>query len=217
MSGAWPNSGMRDRVAVKPPRNDHLEAMTIYNWLIVALWLIFIACWAVMAMGAKRTVGLRFWGREIGLRLGVLVLIVLALRIPAVRHVLHDARGHAAGISPLLGLGGVVLCALGIAFAIYARVHLGRNWGMPMTRKENPELVSSGPYAYVRHPIYTGILVAVFGSAIGTSPFWLIPFALLGIYFVYSARSEEKLMLEQFPEQYPQYMRRTKMLVPFVL
>ena len=191
--------------------------MTIYSWLIVALWLIFIACWAVMAMGAKRTVGLRFWGREIGLRLGVLVLIVLALRIPAVRHVVQDARGHAAGISPLLGLGGVVLCALGIAFAIYARVHLGRNWGMPMTRKENPELVSSGPYAYVRHPIYTGILVAVFGSAIGTSPFWLIPFALLGIYFVYSARSEEKLMLEQFPEQYPQYMRRTKMLVPFVL
>ena len=63
--------------------------MTIYNWLIVALWLIFIAYWAVMAMGAKRTIGARFWGREIGLRLGVLVLIVLALRIPAVRHALQ--------------------------------------------------------------------------------------------------------------------------------
>jgi protein-S-isoprenylcysteine O-methyltransferase Ste14 len=88
---------------------------------------------------------------------------------------------------------------------------------MPMTRKERPELVTSGPYAYVRHPIYTGILVAVFGSAIGTSPFWLIPFVLLGIYFVYGARREEKLMMEQFPEQYPQYMSRTKMLVPFVL
>jgi protein-S-isoprenylcysteine O-methyltransferase Ste14 len=208
---------MRDHVAAKSRRNDHLEAMSIYSWLIAALWLIFIACWAVMAMGAKRTVGARFWLPQIGLRLGVLVLIVLALRIPAVRHVLHDARAHAAGVSPLLGLGGVMLCALGIAFAIYARVHLGRNWGLPMTRKENPELVTSGPYAYVRHPIYAGILVAVFGSAIGTSPFWLIPFVLLGIYFVYSARREEKLMLEQFPEQYPQYMRRTKMLVPFVL
>jgi protein-S-isoprenylcysteine O-methyltransferase Ste14 len=191
--------------------------MTIYNWLIVALWLIFIAYWAVMAMGAKRTIGARFWGREIGLRLGVLALIVLALRIPAVRHVVQDARKQATDISPLLGLSGVVLCALGIAFAIYARTHLGRNWGMPMTRKERPELVTSGPYAYVRHPIYTGILVAVFGSAIGTSPFWLIPFVLLGIYFVYSARREEKLMLEQFPEQYPQYMSRTKMLVPCVL
>ncbi|HEY2183379.1 MAG TPA: methyltransferase, partial [Xanthobacteraceae bacterium] len=149
--------------------------MTIYNWLIVALWLVFIACWAVMAMRAKRTIGARFLVREIGLRLGVIALIVMALRIPTVRHALQDARGHAAGISPLLGLGGVVLCALGIAFAIYARAHLGRNWGMPMTRKERPELVTSGPYAYVRHPIYTGILVAVFGSAIGTSPFWLIP------------------------------------------
>jgi protein-S-isoprenylcysteine O-methyltransferase Ste14 len=191
--------------------------MAIYNWLIVALWLIFIAYWAVMAVRAKRTVGARFRVREIGLRLGVIALIVVALRIPALRHALQGACGHAAGISPLLGLGGVVLCAAGIAFAIYARAHLGRNWGMPMTRKENPELVTSGPYAYVRHPIYTGILVAVFGSAIGTSPFGLIPFGLLGIYFVYSARREEKLMMEQFPEQYPQYMSRTKMLVPFVL
>jgi protein-S-isoprenylcysteine O-methyltransferase Ste14 len=190
--------------------------MTIYNWLIVALWLIFIAYWAVMAMGAKRTVGARFWGREIGLRLGVIVLIVLALRIPAVRHALQGARAHAAGISPLLGLGGVALCALGIAFAIYARSHLGQNWGMPMARKESPELITSGPYAAVRHPIYTGIFIAMLGSAIGTSPFWLIPLALFGIYFVYSARKEEKLMLAQFPQQYPQYMSRTKMFVPLV-
>jgi protein-S-isoprenylcysteine O-methyltransferase Ste14 len=190
--------------------------MTIYNWLIVALWLIFIAYWAVMAMGAKRTVGARFWGREIGLRLGVIVLIVLALRIPAVRHALQGARAHAAGISPLLGLGGVALCALGIAFAIYARSHLGRNWGMPMARKESPELITSGPYAAVRHPIYTGIFIAMLGSAIGTSPFWLIPLVLFGIYFVYSARKEEKLMMAQFPQQYPQYMSRTKMFVPLV-
>jgi protein-S-isoprenylcysteine O-methyltransferase Ste14 len=191
--------------------------MTIYNWLIVALWLIFIAYWAVMAMGAKRTVGARFRIREIGWRLGVIVLIVLALRIPAVRHALQGARAHAAGISPLMGLGGGVLCALGIAFAIYARVHLGRNWGMPMARKESPELVTSGPYAFVRHPIYTGMLTAMLGSAFGESPLWLVPLVLFGIYFVYSARNEEKLMLQQFPEQYREYMSRTKMLVPFVL
>jgi protein-S-isoprenylcysteine O-methyltransferase Ste14 len=191
--------------------------MTIYDWLIAALWLVFVAYWSVMAMGAKRTIRAHFWVREIGLRLGAIVLVVLALRIPGVRLALQDARAHAAGSSPLMGLGGVVLCALGIAFAIFARVHLGRNWGMPMTLKENPELVTSGPYAYVRHPIYTGILIAALGSAIGTSPFWLIPLALLGFYFVYSARREEKLMMEQFPKQYPQYMSRTKMLVPFVL
>jgi protein-S-isoprenylcysteine O-methyltransferase Ste14 len=112
---------------------------------------------------------------------------------------------------------GVALCAFGIGLAIWARAHLGRNWGMPMARMESPELVTSGPYAFVRHPIYTGMLTAMLGSTFGESPLWLVPLVLFGIYFVYSARNEEKLMLEQFPEQYPEYMSRTKMLVPFVL
>jgi protein-S-isoprenylcysteine O-methyltransferase Ste14 len=88
---------------------------------------------------------------------------------------------------------------------------------MPMSRKENPELVSTGPYALVRHPIYTGILLAMLGSTIGQSIFWLLPFILFGAYFIYSARREEKLLTEQFPEQYPAYMHKTKMLVPFLL
>ncbi len=191
--------------------------MTIYNWLIVALWLIFIAYWAIMGARAKRTIGARFWGREAGLRVAVVVLVLLALRLPVVRHALRNMRAYAAAASPLMGLIGVVLCAFGVGLAIWARSHLGRNWGMPMTRKENPELVTSGPYAYVRHPIYTGMLIAALGTAISISPFWLIPLVLLGVYFVYSARREEKLMMEQFPGQYPQYMSRTKMLVPFVL
>jgi protein-S-isoprenylcysteine O-methyltransferase Ste14 len=191
--------------------------MTIYNWLVAALWLIFVAYWAVMGMRAKRTIGARFWRTEAGLRVAVVVLILLALRLPAVRHALRNTQAHAAAASPLLGLIGVALCAFGIGLAIWARCHLGRNWGMPMARKESPELITSGPYAAVRHPIYTGIFIAMLGSAIAVSPFWVIPLALFGIYFVYSARKEEKLMLAQFPQQYPQYMSRTKMLVPFVL
>jgi protein-S-isoprenylcysteine O-methyltransferase Ste14 len=191
--------------------------MTIYIRLIAALWLIFIVYWAAMAVGAKKNIGAHFWSREIGLRVGVIVLILLALRLPVFREAMRNALAYAASTSVLMGAIGVVLCALGIGLAIWARAYLGRNWGMPMSRKENPELVTTGPYAYVRHPIYTGILIATLGSAIGTSPFWLIPFVLLGIYFLYSARKEEKLMMEQFPEQYPQYMSRTKMLVPFVL
>jgi protein-S-isoprenylcysteine O-methyltransferase Ste14 len=61
------------------------------------------------------------------------------------------------------------------------------------------------------------MLIAMLGSAIGESPFWSLPLVLFGIYFVYSARREEKLMMEQFPEQYRAYMKRTKMLVPFIL
>jgi protein-S-isoprenylcysteine O-methyltransferase Ste14 len=190
--------------------------MTIYNRLIVAFWFIFIACWAFMAVGTKRSIGARFCWRE-GLHVGLIALVVLALRLPVLRHALRNARAYAASSSMFMGLIGTVLCALGIGLAIWARVYLGRNWGMPMSRKENPELVTSGPYAYVRHPIYTGMLIAMLGSAIGESAFWLIPLILFGLYFVHSARIEEKLMIEQFPEQYSRYMQRTKMLFPFIL
>ncbi len=119
------------------------------------------------------------------------------------------------GLAP--ALGGAALCVLGMAFAIWARIYLGRNWGMPMSRKEDPYLVTGGPYAYVRHPIYGGLLIAMLGSSIGGMIVWSIPLLLCVVYFVYSARTEEKLMREQFPEQYPAYMKRTKMFVPFVI
>ena len=187
--------------------------MTISNWLIAALWLIFVAYWAVMGVGAKRTIDARFRRKQVGLLVAVIVLVVFALHFPVFR---HDALNTVSG-GTLTAAIGVLLCALGIGLAIWARAHLGRNWGMPMARKESPELVTSGPYASVRHPIYTGMLTAMLGSAFGESPLWLVPLVLFGIYFVYSARNEEKLMLQQFPEQYPEYMSRTKMLVPFVL
>ena len=191
--------------------------MTVCSSLFAALWLIFVAYWAVMAVGAKKNIGARFWSRQVGLRVGVIVFILLALRLPVFRQALRNTLAYAASSSAFMGAVGVMLCALGIGLAVWARAYLGRNWGMPMSRKENPELVTSGPYAYVRHPIYTGMLIAMLGSAIGESPFWSLPLVLFGIYFVYSARREEKLMMEQFPEQYPEYMSRTKMLVPFIL
>jgi protein-S-isoprenylcysteine O-methyltransferase Ste14 len=77
--------------------------------------------------------------------------------------------------------------------------------------------VTSGPYRLVRHPIYSGILVAGLGTAVALSWLWLAVFALAGIYFVYSASVEERYLAEQFPQQYPAYRRSTKMLVPFVL
>jgi protein-S-isoprenylcysteine O-methyltransferase Ste14 len=88
---------------------------------------------------------------------------------------------------------------------------------MPRAIKENPELVTSGPYRYVRHPIYTGVLLALLGSTLVAGPWWLIVFVIACIYFFYSAKQEEKRMLAAFPDTYPAYMQRTKMLVPFVL
>ncbi len=87
---------------------------------------------------------------------------------------------------------------------------------MPQSVKENPELVTSGPYAYIRHPIYTGVLVAMIGTALVTSMLWLLIFVVTGGYFIYSALEEEKLMLKTFPDSYPAYKARSKMLIPFI-
>jgi protein-S-isoprenylcysteine O-methyltransferase Ste14 len=85
---------------------------------------------------------------------------------------------------------------------------------MPMSRKEQPELVTSGPYATIRHPIYTGLILAMLGSAIGVNIFWAVMLVPVGVYFIYSARREEAIILQLFPEQYAAYMGRTGMLVP---
>ncbi|HSZ49777.1 MAG TPA: isoprenylcysteine carboxylmethyltransferase family protein [Streptosporangiaceae bacterium] len=113
-----------------------------------------------------------------------------------------------------MGLG---LFLLGLAVAVWARIYLGGNWGMPMTRKDNPELVTTGPYHLIRHPIYSGILLAMIGTAIAVSVYWLIAAVVIGGYFIYSATVEERYMAERFPDTYPGYKRSTKMLVPFLL
>jgi protein-S-isoprenylcysteine O-methyltransferase Ste14 len=189
--------------------------MTIYRWLIVALWLGLIAYWAVAAMGAKRSLGPHRTWKEIGLRLIVVALVLIVLAVPPVRQAFRELQSYQAR-SVVLGVAGVVLCVAGVGLAVLGRLYLGRNWGMPGSRKENPELVTSGPYQYVRHPIYGGIMLAMLGTAIGASAFWIVPLILFSGYFVYSAHREEKIMIAQFPQQYPAYMRRTTMLLPLV-
>jgi protein-S-isoprenylcysteine O-methyltransferase Ste14 len=112
---------------------------------------------------------------------------------------------------------GLVLFLAGLGLAVWARIYLGRNWGMPMTRKDEPELVTSGPYRFVRHPIYSGLFLAILGTTLATNLYWLIALAALGVYFVYSARVEERLMTASFPGVYPEYQARTRMLIPFLL
>jgi protein-S-isoprenylcysteine O-methyltransferase Ste14 len=189
--------------------------MSVYARLIGALWFFLAAYWAIAAVRAKRAVGRPSWRGHMGVRLGLAALLVLALRVPVVRDAFRHARVPLA-VSGLAGAIGVACCALGIGLAVWARVHLGRNWGMPMSRKQDPQLVTSGPYAFVRHPIYTGIILAMLGSAIAVNPFWLIPLIAIAIYFVVSARREEAYLITQFHDEYRAYMKRTKMLLPFV-
>jgi len=77
-------------------------------------------------------------------------------------------------------------------------------------------LVTTGPYSSVRHPIYSGIILAMIGTTIAVSVYWLVAVALLGAYFLYSAIVEERSMARLFPDSYPEYKRSTKMLIPFI-
>jgi protein-S-isoprenylcysteine O-methyltransferase Ste14 len=88
---------------------------------------------------------------------------------------------------------------------------------MPMSVKRDPELVTSGPYRFIRHPIYSGILLAVLGSVLANGLYWLIILIAIGVYFIFAAREEENLMNRQFPKTYPPYVAKTKMLIPFIL
>jgi protein-S-isoprenylcysteine O-methyltransferase Ste14 len=171
-------------------------------------WAAFWLYWLIAAFSMKR--GRVTWSRELRIRALVFVVVVVLYRLGVFRH-------HRVNSDPWLAGLGLVLFALGLGFAIWARVHIGRNWGTPMTQKVEPELVTSGPYRFVRHPIYSGILVAGVGTAVALSWFWLAAVGVAGIYFVYSATVEERYLTQQFPDAYPAYRRSTKMLVPFVL
>ena len=143
--------------------------------------------------------------------LRALLAVVVVLLFSVVHAGSLDVHGT------VLPVVGIALMACGFGFAIWARIHLGRNWGMPMTVKEEPELVTSGPYRLVRHPIYTGLLTAVVGTALAVNLFALVAGAALGVFFVYSATVEERNLGAAFPRVYQAYRARTKMLIPFVL
>ena len=172
--------------------------------VVSALWIAFGLYWLIAASGAKQG------SRRMAFPPGLLVLVaVILLRV-------FRPDGLVVHSVPLQVLG-LILLLVGMGLAVWARIYLGRNWGMPMTRKAEPELVTSGPYHFVRHPIYSGLLLAILGTALATEVYWLIALPVMGAYFIYSATVEERLMTTAFPADYPSYKKYTKMLVPFLL
>jgi protein-S-isoprenylcysteine O-methyltransferase Ste14 len=183
---------------------------------IIAIgWTVFWAYWLISALGAKqiaRRGGVRaqWTGRAAAAIVVGMLVLGAGYRLPGAGPVHPDSAALVSGLS--LFCGGLALC-------IWARLHLGRNWGMPMSDVAGAKLVTTGPYRFIRHPIYTGLLVAVSGTMlVNAQDFKWLPFLLVSLVFVIiSARSEEKLMLAKFDGAYEDYRRRTKMLVPFVL
>jgi len=134
-------------------------------------WAAFWIYWLVAAFSMKR--GRLPWSRELRIRAVIVVLAILLIRLGAFRN-------HGLNSDPWRAGPGLALFAIGLGFAIWARVHIGRNWGTPMSQKDDPELVTSGPYRLVRHPIYSGVLAAGVGTAVALSWAWLIAVAWPG-------------------------------------
>jgi protein-S-isoprenylcysteine O-methyltransferase Ste14 len=183
--------------------------MSAVRSFIYAAWAVFWLYWLVSAVGVKKGSSSRLLRARL-IALPIVVLVGLAIRHVKVS---HSLTVH----SPALEAVGVVVFVCGLGLAVWARVHLGRNWGMPMTEKADPELVTSGPYHWVRNPIYTGILLGLLGTALAINLYLLIAVVAALGYFVYSATVEERRLAATFPDTYPAYRAHTKMLIPFVL
>jgi protein-S-isoprenylcysteine O-methyltransferase Ste14 len=190
----------------------HRDAL-LYRQLMWLLWSAWALFWVLSAAGSKTTKR-----RE---SLGSRLAHVVPLTVGFVLIVWHDV--------PWAWLGerlwprsftaywlGVALLAAGLGFTVWARVHLGRNWSGSVTVKEDHELIRSGPYAYVRHPIYTGLLAAALGTVIASGTVH----AALGLLIVAAAllrklRIEEGFMRETFPGAYERYAAQVPALIPF--
>lgn len=185
-----------------------------YRWLIPALWAAWALYWWASSHDVKDTARRESLASR-ALHLGPMLLAAALLASPG-----YGVPGLSVRIVPwtpeLFWLGVVVTCA-GLAFAVWARRTIGRNWSAIVTVKEDHELVTTGPYALVRHPIYTGLLLGFLGWAIAVDR-WRGPLAVAIVFvaLLRKYRLEERWMSERFGADYEAYRARVKALVPFL-
>ncbi len=183
-----------------------------YRAVIATLWLILVGYWIISASGNKATVYRANPSWRVVTVIGIVALFFIFRAYPG--YFYH----HMYVPTDAARAAGIITCAAGVGFAIWARHTLGANWSGNPTIKEGHELIERGPYRLVRHPIYTGLLLAIAGSGIGSGQLkhlFIFGFSVATLWA--KLRIEESLMLRQFPQAYPGYMRRTKALIPYVL
>jgi protein-S-isoprenylcysteine O-methyltransferase Ste14 len=190
--------------------------VNILRILIVILWVAWLIYWLFSALQAKRSIRNNNWQVGAVVRIAIFILVLLFLRVPVLFHLIVNIHTKSFYTNPFVGFIGLVIFLSGCALSIWARVNLGKDWGMPMTEREKPQLITSGPYAFIRHPIYSGMILAMLGTTIVVTIFYIIPFVAVTIYFFYTAKVEERDMLREFPDKYKDYKKRTKALIPFI-
>jgi len=179
--------------------------------IISGLWLALILYWLFLAFGNKKN---RFKQSRSS---RIVYLVITVGVVYAITHV-RQLRITLLPTTPATQITGILLCATGIAIAVWARHILGTNWSGIVTLKQDHTLIRNGPYRYVRHPIYSGIIVAAAGSFLAVLPTLQGVISLIFIFLGLRLKSrlEERVLTREFPDEYPRYCREVKALVPFV-
>lgn len=191
--------------------HSHVLALDIVR----GCWIVFAAIWLLAAISTKRTV----YRESHAQRLGYWLLLVIGcLWLIYGRQLPYPLNLRIVPHAAPIAWTAAILCNAGLLLAIWARFILGRNWSGVVTLKEGHELVERGPYRFVRHPIYSGMLVMFFATALVQGHLA----GFLGVLLTFASfwiklGLEENLMVQQFPERYAAYRRRSKCIIPFVL
>ena len=183
-------------------------------YVISGLWVAWLIYWRVAAFGTKQA-----QRREsVASRVSHILPLVLAVTLFLQPDLLGPGLGapvlaRQAGFAPI----GALLVAAGLGFAVWARLHLAGNWSATVTLKQDHELIRSGPYGLVRHPIYTGVLLAALGTVVAIDS-WsaLIALALMATAFIRKIVIEERFMRDAFGPAYAAYSKGTARLVPYL-
>jgi protein-S-isoprenylcysteine O-methyltransferase Ste14 len=182
--------------------------------IIITCWCVFFVVWLVTAAKAKPTVETQSAAGMLAHRLpvGLGWWLLLFPNFPG------DMNRQILPRTEELSIVGAVICVCGLLFTLWARKTLAGNWSSDVTFKQEHELIRSGPYRFVRHPIYTGLLVMFIGTLLHIGQLrCFIGLLLVAIGFWIKLNQEERLMTRHFPEAYPIYRREVKALVPFVI
>lgn len=180
--------------------------------LTLWIWAAWLVSWLMASLWSDRTEARPGLQSEVLYRIVALAGTLLLFVAP--RYFKHGARLWAAPAAVSWFLVG--LTAAGFVFCWWARIHLGRMWSSTVTRKAEHRIVTTGPYAWVRHPIYTGIIVAASAlAALQGTVTAVVGFALIFVSMWIKARLEERFLRQELgPEKYDAYARGTGMLFP---
>jgi protein-S-isoprenylcysteine O-methyltransferase Ste14 len=185
----------------------------IARQIILASWVIFVAYWLIRARKVK-TVAER---QPLAGRLANAIPVALGALLLNWRRSPYPLSVVLLPHTNLTAACGAGLCVVGLMGAVWARRALADNWSGFVTFKVGHELVETGPYRFVRHPIYTSLLLMVLGTVVAAGLVAsLLGFFIFFLGFWIKIKQEEELMMRHFPQQYPHYKSRVKALVPFL-